>query len=272
MWLIILPSLVYWPSALGKDAFMMLAMGVASYGAACLLSGRSRPGLVALSIGLAGMCMVRPHVALIVCAGLALATLVRRYRGGFLQALVAVAFVVIAGLVVLQLASSFFGIATFSRAAIQQEINGVGKQTAEGGSSFSPVVVTSPAKFPLAAVTVLYRPLPMEAHSPQEMATALEDTVLILLSIRALPRFLRSFKRFRDYPYLAYSLGAIIVFIIAFSGFSNFGLLARERTAIEPLLIVFLTLPVELPAVRETSSATARNVVRRRPSSARPYR
>jgi hypothetical protein len=242
-WLIILPSLLYWPSAVGKDALMLLGMGMTSYGVACLLSNRPRRGVPVISFGLLAMCMVRPHVALVVCGGLAFAVLARRYRGGFLQAIVSFAFVVAAGLLVIGAASSFFGIQTFNRASIQQEITDVSHQTGEGGSNFHPVQVNSPANFPLATVTVLYRPLPFEAHSMQEFLTSLEGLILIILSIRVLPRSVRALRYARNRPYLVYCLTAMMIFIIAFSGFSNFGLLARQRTVLEPLLIVVLSLP-----------------------------
>ena len=46
-----LPSLLFWPSSIGKESWMMLALGVSAYGAARVLS--SRPGgYVALGLGL----------------------------------------------------------------------------------------------------------------------------------------------------------------------------------------------------------------------------
>ena len=44
-WILLMPSLVYWPSAIGKDAFMLLAAGIAAYGAACLFVNRTTVGL-----------------------------------------------------------------------------------------------------------------------------------------------------------------------------------------------------------------------------------
>jgi hypothetical protein len=38
----------------------------------------------------------------------------------------------------------------------------------------------------------------------------------------------------------------MLVFIIAFSGFSNFGILARQRAVIQPLFLVFLALPSDI--------------------------
>jgi hypothetical protein len=257
-WIVLLPSLAFWPSALGKDAFMVLAMGVTAYGAANLLSQRMPRGLVAIATGMLGMCMVRPHVALVACGGLALAVLVRRSKSVGTR-IITVVVVLLAGMLVMQAASSFFGIQTFNRASIQQEISDTSKQTGDGGSQFSPVQVTSPVKFPLAAATVLFRPTPIEAHSFQEMITAIEGTLLAILALVTLRRSITAVRRSRDYPYFAFCLGAIVIFIIAFSGFSNFGLLARQRAVVQPLLLVFLTLPKDMdrwfPRRRDTEAA-----------------
>lgn len=242
-WVVIMPSLLYWPSAIGKDAFMVLGAGVAAYGAACLLTSRTVVGVLSLSAGIAGMVMVRPHFALAVCGGLAFATLLRKQRGGFVRTIVTLAFVIGLGLIVIGSAKTFFGISAFNQSSITKTLNDASAQSADGGSQFNAVVVNSPVKFPLAAVTVLYRPLPYEVHSPQELGTAMEGLVLALLTIRALPRIWRALRRGRRLPYLLYCLGALLVFIIAFSGFSNFGILARERAVIQPLFLVFLALP-----------------------------
>jgi uncharacterized membrane protein YidH (DUF202 family) len=245
-WVVLVPSLLYWPSAIGKDAFMLLAAGVAAYGVACLLVNRTAAGVIGISAGIGGMVMVRPNFALAVCGGLAFAIVIRRNRGKFFRTMISLAFVLGLGLVVVQSASSFFGIAAFNQSSITKSLNDASAQSAQGGSKFNPVVVTSPVKFPLGAVTVLYRPLPYEAHSPQEMLTAVEGVVLIAFTIRAFRRILRAIRLGRQLPYLMYCLGTLIVFIILFSGFSNFGILARERSVIQPLFLVFLSLPKDV--------------------------
>ena len=246
-WVVLVPTLVYWPSSIGKDAWMVFTMGIASYGAACLFAHRLERGIPAIVIGFAGMCMVRPHIALVACGGLILAVLVRRNRGVGGRIL-SIGFVILASFVVVQVSSSFFGIQTFNRSSIQQQITETSAQTGDGGSQFAPVQVNSPVDFPLAAVTVIYRPLPFEAGSGQEMMTAIEGVVLAILTIRAARRSWQALRRSRDYPYFMYCLGALLVFIIAFSGFSNFGLLARQRAVIQPLIFVFLTLPSDMDA------------------------
>jgi len=242
-WIVLLPSLIYWPSAIGKDAFMVLAAGIAAYGSACILSERLVAGIAALSVGMTGMLMVRPHFALATCGGLALAFLVRRNRGGFMQSLVGLAFVVGLSFLVLKSASSFFNISSFNQSSIVKALSETSQQTGQGGSNFHPVVVHSPLQFPLAAVTVLYRPFPFEAHSAQEMLTAIEGTVLFVLTLRAWRPIRKALRDMRQVPYFAYCLGALLLFFVAFSGFSNFGILARERAVIQPLFLVFVSLP-----------------------------
>jgi hypothetical protein len=255
-WLVLMPSLVYWPSAIGKDAFMLLAAGVAAYGVACVLANRTVGGLIGIALGVYGMIMVRPHFALAVCGGLMFAVLARGQKAGFVRTIINLALVVALAAVVVQAASSFFGLSSFNQASIVKTLNDTSNQSSEGGSAFTPVIVHSPVQFPLAAITVLYRPAPFEAHSPQEVLTALEGTALFVLTLRALRRSGRALRRGRDYPYFLYCLGGILVFIIAFSGFSNFGILARERSVIQPLFLVFLSLPKnvdQLLAPRKTA-------------------
>jgi hypothetical protein len=248
-WIVLLPSLIYWPSAIGKDAFMVLAAGVAAYGAACLLKHRTATGIVAVTAGILGMIYVRPHFALAVCGGLALATLLRRQHGGFMRTVFTLAFVLIIGLAAMASAKSFFGISSFNQESVTKQLNDTSEHSSEGGSQFDPVVVHSPAQFPLAAVTVLFRPLPYESHTAQTMATAIEDVFLIFMTLRRLPRIMRALRKSRDIPYLLYCIGALLVFFIAFSGFSNFGILARQRAVIQPLFLVFLALPNDINAL-----------------------
>jgi hypothetical protein len=116
--------------------------------------------------------------------------------------------------------------------------------------------VSSPLDVPLATVTVLYRPFPTETGSPQEFLTAIEGVVLAVLSIGVIRRSGRILRASRDYPYIIYCVGALLVFIIAFSGFSNFGILARQRTVIQPLFLVLIALPKdvdrELPPLEDS--------------------
>ncbi len=75
-----LPSLVFWPSSIGKEAVMMLSLGLCAYGAARILE-RQGWGWICLAAGVGLGYMVRPHVPVVVLAALAVAVVFRRRRG-----------------------------------------------------------------------------------------------------------------------------------------------------------------------------------------------
>ncbi|MDQ1519420.1 MAG: hypothetical protein QOI55_493, partial [Actinomycetota bacterium] len=58
----------------------------------------------------------------------------------------------------------------------------------------------------------------------------------------------------RNYPLISYAVGFIVLFVIAFSAFSNFGILARQRTQVLPLYLVLLALPPRHRRTKRTVS------------------
>jgi hypothetical protein len=100
-----LPTILFWPSSIGKEAWMVLMLGLASYGVAKVLTHRNM-GLIPLALGVWGATVVRPHIGLIIVAAFGPAWFLRsqgRNRLGlnpFLRAIglvgiVAVLFVVV---------------------------------------------------------------------------------------------------------------------------------------------------------------------------------
>ena len=102
--------------------------------------------------------------------------------------------------------------------------------------------VNTPIDLPYATTTVLFRPFPWETHNGQTIVTSLEGLFLIVLTIRGWRR-LRSIPRaLRREPYVAYCLGITLTFVYAFSSFSNFGILARQRCQVLPFFLVLICL------------------------------
>ena len=54
-------------------------------------------------------------------------------------------------------------------------------------------------------------------------------------------------RQMRDSPYVAYSVGIVLSFTYAFSAFSNFGILARQRVQVLPFFLVLLCIPERAP-------------------------
>ena len=73
------PSLVYWGSSIGKEAFVGLCLGLATYGASLVLTRRGGVprGFVLLAAGLIGAAYVRPHFAAIWAGAILIALFAR---------------------------------------------------------------------------------------------------------------------------------------------------------------------------------------------------
>jgi hypothetical protein len=241
-----LPSLLYWSSALGKDAWAVMGLGICSYGVARVMTQKRASGLLVLAAGLAAVVMVRPHVALTVGSGLVLAALLYKpSKTSPLNPIVRVlTFAILLGLMLVLISQTeqFLGVETLNQETVNASLANAEGRTIEAGSVFTPVTVNTPLDMPYATVTVLFRPFPWEAHNSQTVLTAVESLFLVVLTIRGWRR-LRSIPRsLRREPYTAYSLGIMLTFVFAFSSFSNFGILARQRCQVMPFFLVLICL------------------------------
>jgi hypothetical protein len=253
----LLPSMVFWPASIGKDAWMSFVLGLCALGAARLLTRGLAAAAIPLALGLAGVSMVRPHIGILVLNGLVLGALLNAGRGRSpLRLVVILGVVFVIGVSVMARTREFFGVQSLNRESVEEILDDTEGRTATGGSEYDPVRVRTPADLPAAAVTVLYRPFLFEARSPQIRASAVEGLLLIGITIASWPSLRLLPRGMRKYPYLGYCIGTILTFVIAFSAFSNFGLLARQRTQILPLFLALLCLaPRKTDALAELDDA-----------------
>jgi len=254
-----LPTLLFWPSSVGKEAWMMFALGIAALGAARILSGRTWRGLVVAGLGLWLAAIVRPHVAGILALSLAAGYLFRRSRpelGGFAT------FGKVIGLAAVTTVAVVLVIRTdrfLEQSAIQTEggvasvLSQTSDRTAKGGSEFVPSALESPARAPLAVATVLFRPFLFEVSNGQSLAASLETTFLLGLCLARWRWIVAAIRSVRRQPYVAMAIAYTGLFILAFSAFANFGLLARERAQLFPLFLILLCVPVVTREVQRRS-------------------
>jgi hypothetical protein len=241
-----LPSLLFWPSSIGKEAWMTFSLGLAAYGSARMLADRTVRGLVVAGIGLWLTALVRPHVAGILGLALLAGYVVRRPRielglvAPLAKGAAVLVLAVLAGFLVARtdrfLTESNIG----SGGSVFSVLADVSERTGQGGSKFAPSIIESPARAPVAIGTVLFRPLVFEAHNDQTLAAALEGTFLLVLSLLRVPWMVAALRSIRRQPYVAMAIVYTVLFIVAFSAVANFGLLARERVQLLPLYLVLL--------------------------------
>ncbi len=254
MLVLLWPTLLYWPSSIGKEAVMVLGLGLASYGSARVLVRRSA-GFWFLAMGLFISGMVRPHVALILITSITIALVLRAPLGsgnsaGFAKA-IGVAFLLVVGLV----------LARETADLLQVEDLGAGieiaeQRTSQGGAQFSAARVRGPLDIPRAVGTVLFRPFIWEAHSGPALMSAAEGMFLMGLIVLAGRRVAARFKEIRREAYLALVITYTATFCFVFAAIGNFGILTRQRSQLLPLLLVLAALPAT--AARPTRGALRR--------------
>ena len=261
------PTMLYWPSSIGKDCWLIFGLGVASLGAARILRRRNG-GYPLLVLGTVLGSVVRPHVALLLAVAFAVALLVGR-RADRPGSLTPAAIGKVAGLVVVLALGGYLATRTadlLNAQDINTDVTSAlatnANRTGQGGSNFSASNPQNPLGYAQAAVTVLFRPFPFEAHGMESLLTSLEALGLLALAIAGWRRLLSIPKRVRAEPYVALALAFVLMFIFAFGTIANFGILARERSQMMPYVFVLLS----LTAV----AATAKRETPRAPVSSRP--
>lgn len=242
-----LPSMIYWPSSLGKEGWMVFVIGLGCYGLARALAG-ARFGYTGLVAGIGGMLLVRPHLALIFLPAAILAFVLRRARPGRprrpIGTVIGVVVLVVSLLVVISKAQSYFGITNLDVQTVTKQLQTTRVQTDLGNSAFNPPNAQSPLGFPEAVATVLFRPFPFEAHGLTVLVASFEGLVLIGLTVLSRRRLAGMLRALRRNPYVLFCALYSLLFIFAFSNFSNFGILARERVQMLPMYLALLALPM----------------------------
>ena len=249
------PTMLFWPSSISKDSWLVFGLGAGIYGVARVYR-RMTGGYVVFLVATAAIYLVRPHMAALFALAAAIGFSLRLRDEGVRRGATAW----ILGMVVVS-SGAGYALATYDEflpqdenvqgTTLDQVLGAVERQTARGGSEFASRPVETPLDLGYAVVTVPFRPFPHETSNLQAMLASLEGLVLLGL-------FVLSFRRLRKLPQLllrrpfvafatAYSLG----FIVAFANVGNFGILARQRTQLLPLFLVLLCLPPVGKTVRK---------------------
>jgi hypothetical protein len=274
-WLCVLfPSIVYWPSSIGKEATIFLGLGVATYGIGTLFAyGRWIRPVVLIGAGLGFTSLVRPHIAGIWVAaavpGLVVALLGRsrsnpsrgQRRLGRLGAF-AVLVVALAGISMLAGATVRYldpDEDEVSSTSVTQILEETSRRTSEAGSRFTPPSVASPTDWPAAIARTLTRPLPLEARGLAQLISSAEMMALLGLYAISWRRLLNLPRLLVTNPYVTFTVTAVALVGLAYSSFANLGVLTRQKSLIFPLLVLLPCLPVRSwtgPSDRTSTKST----------------
>lgn len=246
--LFLTPTMWYWPSSIGKEAFMLLCLGAATLGTVRLFSGRLS-GIVLGGLGIWGTAVVRPHGTLIFFCGFALAAIPLAHAARQAGApkisgpkrwltvgltIAAFAFVPAA----LNAVEEFLRIDDLNVDSAETAFDEVSRRTSQGGSEFRVGSTFSPAGFAIGLVTVLLRPFAWETPGAQGLLSSAE--ISILFGILAVAAFHRApgIWALRTNRLLRFCVGYTIAFATAYASVGNFGILARQRSLLLPFVMM----------------------------------
>lgn len=238
-----LPSMLFWPSSLGKEAVMVFCLGVSALGVARLLTGtRALLGIVWIVLSFGAMLQIRPHLVLVSTLALAGSQFARSTKLGGVNA-AAFRIVVLAALFPLLLLGltrldAVFGTKDGSAASIEENLDSTLKRTNTGNSAFEAQAVRSPVDVPASFLTVVYRPFLFEASNVGLLISAAEGTLLIILTLMASRWIWRIGPAMVSSPFAAYCGIFVVGFVVAFSNIGNAGILARQRVQMFPFLML----------------------------------
>ncbi len=262
---VLAPSVVYWPSSIGKEALMMFTLGVSAYGIALLLarSGFVRPILIT-AIGLTGAAFVRPHMAGLWLAGCVPALVVTLFRRGDSaperrsgrrgEKLALILVIVVAAIALVSVGTATVRylnpggdetVATGDR--ISDILAETSRRTSDGTSTYPPPAVNGPADWPFASIRTLLRPLPTEARGAGQLLSALELLVFGVICIACWKRVINVPRLLIRNPYVTFAATSLFFGGLAFATFANLGILTRQKSLLFPLMMLLPCLPEFVP-------------------------
>jgi hypothetical protein len=249
------PTMLFWPSSISKDSWLVFGLGVGIYGAARIYR-RLAGGYWLAVVAAVAIYLVRPHMAALFAVAAAIGFVVRTRDVDVKRGATAW----ILGMVILS-AGAGYALATYDEflpkdetvegSTLDQVLSATERQTRLGGSEFESRPVETPVDFFHALATVPFRPFPHEVGNLQALLASLEGLALLGLAVLSFRRFRQLPRILLRRPFVAFATAYSLGFIVAFANVGNFGILARQRTQLFPLFLVLLCLPPVARAVKQ---------------------
>jgi hypothetical protein len=224
--IMLLPSLHFWSSAIGKDSISFMSTGLALWSA---LDFRNRKFVFFIAV--LSMFLVRPHIGFLMFFAYITSILFDKkvslrlkffiFSSALGASLVAIPFLLI-----------YVGIGNqISQDSLQIFIEARQNSNLDGGSS----VNISSMSFPLQIVTYLFRPFPFEAYSITTLLSSVDNLILLLIFLLGAIKGLKINISFRSSVFLwSYSLCALIILAMTTA---NLGIAVRQKWMFIPMLI-----------------------------------
>lgn len=241
----LLPTFVFWPSSIGKDAIVVFALGGCAYFISRMLQSFYLRWVLGLAPFLALLGLIRIHVvALVVGALIAAMVLARPAQTSDAQMkirrLTMLVVSLAAGAVAFILFPDLFGVEISSIEEADNFASEVVRRTSERGTIAAGSPVSGPTDVPGAVALVLFRPFIFEAFEIQHFFAAAETTLLLGLTLWQAPAMFKNWRSWRSNAYVVFSSFYVLAYAVAFSVVRNLGIIARQRGQVLAFFLVVL--------------------------------
>lgn len=249
-WVVLFPSLWFWPSAMGKEAVILLGIGLCVLG---YVGRNSRIGWMPLLLGVLVVSAVRPQVTMVLLVSMVIAQWVSRVQQWTFATTIQGVVILGLSLAGLSMTAEQLGIEPFDVWEVTGYMESRAAHAAVGGSAIAGSGVGW-SSVPSAFFTTLFRPLPWEAQTITGFLSCLEMVIfwsIVYVRRRDMARGLRHWRADAltrlALPFIflySASLGMVLI---------NLGIIARQRIFIFPFLFALLEgVPATAPAARRT--------------------
>ncbi|HEX6911937.1 MAG TPA: hypothetical protein VF142_16150 [Longimicrobium sp.] len=259
-WLAFFPSLWLWPSVIGKEALILLGLGLVVFGYVRV----GRIAWIPLGLGLVLIGAIRPQVAAVVAFTVFLAQWLGRDQRWTPVRVVQTLAILAVGLGTLSYGLGMLGVSETGVAGVSEYLADEAGGMDVGNTSVEATGVGL-AGVPLALVNVLFRPFPWEADSLMTFASGVELWGMWALFLVRRRDVVRALRQWRSSRLLAMGIPFALVYAAIFGMLVvNLGIIARQRIFIFPFLLALLE---AAPAPAGTGARRpARGAVRRVPA------
>lgn len=244
--IILLPSISFWSSAIGKDSIAFMATGLALWS---VLDFNKRSSIFLLSVVF--MFLVRPHIAGMMIIAISMSHILTLHQS-ITRRLFFISLIAGIGIFLVPFAIKYVGLSQVSVTEVSEFIDSRQSYNQSGGGA----VDISSMSLPLQLFTYIFRPLPFEARSIMQLASSLDNLLLIVLAIAGCLGLVkgRRFSQVSGWVFmLSFAIGCWFILAVTTA---NLGIAVRQKWMFMPMLIVlFISVAgrSKSPRVRERS-------------------
>jgi hypothetical protein len=236
VWVFLFPSLWYWPSSLGKDALLLMGLGLAVAG---YVGARDRIQWPLLAIGLFFVFAIRPQVAAVVMLSIILAQWLSGAGGWNFRRVTQGIAILAAGLGLIYVSMSFVGVSTFDADGVTSYIEHQASTAAHGESAIGEEGAGISGMI-YAPFIILFRPFPWEAGNLMALFSSIEIWAFWALAWWRRREILQGLKLWRQDRLLRLAIPFILVYSVTLGMLIvNLGIVARQRIFLFPFLFLF---------------------------------